>query len=92
MAFNALHKSSCAINRKSYLANCTCGSTVTWLRQRMGELRAELNSANHDYNELLKERADYVAENERLLAAVGLALVLGDVESIKEVLQPWRKP
>lgn len=31
-------------------------------------------------------------ENERLLAAVRLALELADVESIKAVLHPWKKP
>ena len=40
----------------------------------------------------LDDYAKLQAENKRLLAAIGLALVLGDIESIKEVLQPWAKP
>lgn len=34
------------------------------------QLKAELEAANHDYAELMKERTDYVAENERLKKAL----------------------
>ncbi len=34
------------------------------------ELKEQLAAANHDYNELMKERTDYVAENKRLLEAL----------------------
>ena len=35
-----------------------------------GKLQVKLDSANHDYTELLKERADYVDENKRLRGAL----------------------
>ena len=69
---------------------CTCGHPNDYnyaidnglcnscIEEQLEELQADLDAANKD--------------NERLLAAVGLALVLSDVESIKEVLQPWAKP
>lgn len=41
---------------------------------------------------LQAELATAKQENKRLQAAVGLALVLDDVDSIKEVLHPWSKP
>ncbi len=49
------------------------------------DLKAGINSGADRYAKLW-------AENKRLLAAIGLALVLGDIESIKEVLEPWAKP
>ncbi len=44
------------------------------IAERLDELQAELASANHDYAELQKERADYVAENTRLRAVIALAI------------------
>ena len=38
-----------------------------WKLQAENEkLKEKLNDANHDYTELMKERADYIAENETL--------------------------
>ena len=46
------------------------------LAKRIKQLQAELATAKE--------------ENQRLLAVARLALVLDDVESIKNVLQPWK--
>lgn len=75
-------------------------------KECIAQLQAELDTAKKqilDYEQIeaavcpedvgIKEYvASLQAENERLLAAVRLALVLADVESIKEVLEPWSKP
>lgn len=45
MSFNICHKKSCAINRKSSLANCTCGFTARSRYKKIGELRAKLTTA-----------------------------------------------
>ena len=39
-------------------------------KEEMDTLQAKLEAANHDYAELMKERADYVAENKRLRDAM----------------------
>lgn len=64
-------------------------------------LQAELAKANKRLREM-ESTGCYIADetghvcgvaedNKRLRAAVGLALELADVESVKEVLQPWSK-
>lgn len=46
---------------------CTsCGEDLNYLAL----MQMKLDSTNHDYTELLKERADYVAENARLRQAL----------------------
>ena len=35
MSLNRLHSRNCAINKKSSLANCTCGYTEKFLRERI---------------------------------------------------------
>lgn len=43
----------------------TYESVIEGMESRIETLEAELESANHDYSELMKERTDYVAENKR---------------------------
>lgn len=67
-----------------------------------GKLQARLDNANDRLREMesigcyIADETGHVCgvaeDNKRLGAAVGLALELADVESIKEVLQPWSKP
>ena len=45
-------------------------SQLTTAQERERVLQLKLNSANHDYTELLKERAECVAKNERLRDAL----------------------
>ncbi len=39
MSFNTFHKKTCAINTKSFLANCTCGCTEKYQKKKIRELR-----------------------------------------------------
>lgn len=42
MAFNQCHKKRCAINTKSSLANCTCGFTARWQKEKINRLREKV--------------------------------------------------
>lgn len=46
MGFNPSHKMSCAINTKSHKANCTCGFTQNWQKEKLSELRDENKRLN----------------------------------------------
>ncbi len=60
---------------------CACGATHNakeWLGKlikRIEQLQSKLDSVNHDYTELLQERAEYVAENKRLRKRDGNATI-----------------
>ncbi len=58
--------------------------------QHIEELGERLDSTNHDYKELLKERTDYVAENERLRTAIQSA-VTAFRGTMKAPLSPGRE-
>ena len=47
------------------------------------ELLKKLEAANHDYNELMKERADYVAENKRLKGTLRIGCYCNRKELIR---------
>lgn len=59
-----VHTTGTAVDREGC---CTsCGEDLNYLAM----MQIKLDSANHDYDELVKERADYVAENKRLRPAL----------------------
>ena len=94
MSFNECHKKSCAISRKSSLANCTCGFTIKWRDQKIIELRDELAVVEkkcHDLTIMLEKTEDdldrteendgiTIAEYETALERVkGMCLYRGEV-------------
>ena len=42
MGFNECHKKRCAINAKNFMANCTCGFTEKWQKEKIKQLRAKI--------------------------------------------------
>ena len=77
MSENVFHKKRCAINTKSFKANCTCGSTEKWQKRKITELRKRKAQDKVLITELdkeIKRQDEIIIKHEQYVESLGGSL------------------